>query len=55
VREHARQAIRATYDMNVEMKNFLPSHASGIDDCAKTICTALLARQAWYQDHHAPE
>lgn len=55
VRDHARQAIPAAYDVNVEMINFLSSNASSIDDSAKAIGTTLLSCQSGYQYHHFPE
>src|SRR5438132_4016934 len=44
-RDHRSQRLCAAEHMNMHVHHFLPSHTPGIDDGAKTVAGALLARQ----------
>jgi hypothetical protein len=49
---HAGQALPASYDVNMQMVNFLPPYAPGIDNGTKAITAALLRREPRDQYHH---
>src|SRR5690242_20223647 len=52
---HAGQAFPASYDMKMQMMNFLPPYASGIDNGAEAVAATLFESESGYQYHHIPK